>query len=79
MNQTEKLVKIKSIIDSCENYNQLLSCFSFVKRNEFFTDELYRWKTLIAIQEKAYKMRNDDLKSNEFMCDKRTKSFNQES
>ena len=56
-----KLLKVKSIIDSCETYEQIQSCFSFVN-GTFFTDISDKFKVLRYVQEKSYALRNKDLK-----------------
>lgn len=58
-----KLEKIISIIESCETYGQVQSCFSFVRNPAFFGDDLMqKYKVLLMIQKKAYSMRKGDLK-----------------
>lgn len=61
MKTADKLAKITSIINSCETYDQVLTCFTFVNR-PFFTDILLKYKVLGAIQSKAYTIRKTDLK-----------------
>jgi predicted metal-binding protein len=59
MNKAEK---ITSIIESCETYEQVQSCFSFVKNPSFFGDDiLQKYRILLLIQAKAYSLRNNDL------------------
>jgi hypothetical protein len=58
----DKFNKVKSIIESCETYEQVQSCFSFVRRESFFPDVLHRYRVLAIIQAKAYSLRNADLK-----------------
>jgi len=60
MSTNTKLAKVKSIIDSCDTYEQVQSCFSFVNRT-FFTDILDKTKVLSYLQDKAYALRNADL------------------
>jgi hypothetical protein len=60
MSSKDKLAKVKSIIDSCNTYDQVQSCFSFVNRS-FFTDILDKTKVLSYLQKKAYALRNSDL------------------
>ena len=60
MNQS-KFSKVKSIIESCETYDQIQSCFSFVKNESFFPELWERTKILGIIQTKAYALRNADL------------------
>jgi hypothetical protein len=55
-----KLLKVKSIINSCETYEQIQSCFSFINGN-FFTEISDKIKILSFIQEKTYSLRNADL------------------
>jgi hypothetical protein len=57
-----KFAKVKSIIESCETYEQIQSCFSFVNSESFFPEIWERVKILGIIQTKAYAMRNADLK-----------------
>ena len=58
-----KLEKITSIIESCETYEQTQSCLSFVRNPAFFGDDLMqKYKVLLLIQQKAYSLRNADLK-----------------
>jgi hypothetical protein len=57
-----KFEKVKSIIESCETYDQIKTCFSFVNVETFFPDVLERFKVLRIIQSKAYALRNADLK-----------------
>lgn len=57
MDSNAKVAKIKSIINSCLTYCQVQTCFTFID----FVPFEYRRKILLALQEKAYKMRNDDL------------------
>lgn len=58
-----KLEKITSIIESCETYEQVQSCFSFVRNPAFLGDDLsLKYKVLLLIQSKAYSLRNSDLK-----------------
>jgi hypothetical protein len=57
-----KLEKIVSIIESCETYDQVKSCFSFIKNPAFCGDDLsMKYKVLSTIQAKAYSLRNTDL------------------
>ena len=57
-----KLEKIVSIIESCETYDQVKSCFSFIKNPAFCGDDLsMKYKVLSTIQAKAYSLRNADL------------------
>jgi hypothetical protein len=58
----DKFNKVKSIIESCETYEQVQSCFSFVRRESFFPDLADRYRVLLIIQAKAYSLRNADLK-----------------
>jgi hypothetical protein len=60
MSSNSKLAKVKSIIDSCVTYEQIQSCFSFIK-GTFFPNEQDRWKVLGYLQTKAYALRNADL------------------
>lgn len=60
MSTKSKIEKVKSIINSCVTYEQIQSCFSFVKGN-FFTNEFERWEILSFLQNKAYALRNEDL------------------
>ena len=60
MSSNSKLAKVKSIIDSCVTYEQIQSCFSFIK-GTFFPSEQDRWKVLGFIQDKTYTLRNADL------------------
>lgn len=60
MKTKDKLTKIISIINSCETYDQVLTCFRFIN---FFNDLLIQYKVLGAIQSKAYTMRRIDLKT----------------
>ncbi len=56
----KKLQKIESIIQSCENYDQVLTCESFIN---FFNDDLsLQFEVLGMIQKKVYQLRNQDLK-----------------
>ena len=58
-----KLEKITSIIESCETYEQVQSCFSFVRNPAFLGDDIsLKYKVLLLIQSKAYSLRNTDLK-----------------
>ena len=57
----DKFEKVKSIIESCETYEQIQSCFSFTKTETFFPDLLTRFKVLGLIQAKAYQLRKSDL------------------
>ncbi len=57
----DKFNKVKSIIESCETYEQVQSCFSFVRRESFFPDLADRYKILTIIQAKAYSLRNADI------------------
>lgn len=58
-----KLEKIVSIIESCETYDQVKSCFSFIKNPAFCGDDLLmKYKVLSTIQVKAYSLRTCDLK-----------------
>lgn len=60
MNKAEK---ITSIIESCETYEQVQSCFSFVRNPSFFGEDiLQKYRILLLIQSKAYSLRNTDLK-----------------
>ena len=60
MNNSNKLIKIDSIVNSCITYDQLLTCFSFTK---FFPDDISsQIKVTGIIQKKAYSMRNIDIK-----------------
>ena len=55
----KKLQKIESIIQSCENYDQVLTCESFIN---FFKDDLsLQFEVLGMIQKKVYQLRNQDL------------------
>ena len=57
-----KVEKITSIIESCETYEQVQSCFSFVRNPSFFGDDLLqKYRILVLIQSKAYSLRNADL------------------
>lgn len=60
--KTSKLEKVKSIIESCKTYEQLLSCFSFVNTETFFPKMSERFNVLGIIQSKAYALRISDLK-----------------
>jgi len=62
MDTTEKLNKVKSIIESCLTYDQLQSCMSFVQTSNFFPENLDRIRVMGFIQHKAYSMRLADLK-----------------
>jgi hypothetical protein len=58
-----KLEKIVSIIESCETYDQVKSCFSFIKNPAFCGEDLsMKYKVLSTIQAKAYSLRNADIK-----------------
>jgi hypothetical protein len=58
-----KLEKIVSIIESCETYDQVKSCFSFIKYPAFCEEDLsMKYKVLSTIQAKAYSLRNADIK-----------------
>jgi predicted metal-binding protein len=58
----QKLEKITSIIESCETYEHVQSCFSFVKNPSFFGDDiLQKYRILLLIQAKVYSLRNNDL------------------
>lgn len=60
MNKAEK---ITSIIASCETYEQVQSCFCFVRNPSFFGEDiLQKYRILLLIQSKAYSLRNTDLK-----------------
>jgi hypothetical protein len=57
-----KIEKIESIIESCETYEQVQSCFSFIKNPAFCGEDLsMKTKILLLIQKKAYSLRNADL------------------
>ena len=57
-----KVEKITSIIESCETYEQVQSCFGFVRNPSFFGDDLLqKYRILLLIQSKAYSLRNADL------------------
>jgi hypothetical protein len=58
-----KFERVKSIINSCETYEQVQTCFVFVNSDSFFTDVLEKTKILGILQSKAYQLRNDDLKN----------------
>ena len=58
----QKLAKVERIINSCETYDQVLTCFSFANGTFFNSDLLSQSKVLGMIQKKAYQMRNEDLK-----------------
>jgi hypothetical protein len=60
--KTFKFNKVKSIIESCETYEQVQTCFSFVRNESFFPNLLDRYKVLGLIQAKAYSLRNEDIK-----------------
>ena len=67
MTTEEKITKVKSIINSCLTYDQLLCCFSFLKNIYIVGDDDYdslfnSYDIALAIQSKAYEMRNKDLK-----------------
>jgi hypothetical protein len=58
-----KLEKIVSIIESCETYEQVQTCFSFIKNPAFCGEDLLmEYKVLSTIQAKAYSLRNADIK-----------------
>lgn len=64
----EKLNKIKSIINSCETYEQVQSCFSFAKNHAFLgNDIMEKTNILLLIQAKSYSLRNNDLKEHRDM------------
>ena len=64
MTSSEKMIKIKSIINSCTTLKQLDSCFSFVEREEFFRHDdpkdvtLYRWEIIYTLQRKLYHLKD---------------------
>ena len=57
----QKLSKVESIINSCKTYDQVLTCFSFVRGTFFNGDLLSQSKVLSMIQKKSYEMRRNDL------------------
>jgi hypothetical protein len=54
-----KFEKVKSIIESCETYEQIGTCFSFVKNAAFFPDLLERQKVFEVIQSKEYQLKKN--------------------
>lgn len=60
-NLSPKLAKVKSIIESCETYEQLITCQSFLYNNYITTDISERFKIFGWIQKEVYKIRNCDL------------------
>jgi hypothetical protein len=54
----QKLAYVQRIINSCETYDQLLTCFSFsrVEGTHFNSDSLSKAKILRMIQRKAYEI-----------------------
>jgi hypothetical protein len=56
----EKLDKIKSIINSCETYEQVQTCFSFAKSN-FFEDASARIIVLGWIESKTYELHDANI------------------
>ena len=58
-----KLEKIVSIIESCETYDQVKSCFSFIKYPVFCGEDFsMKYEVLSTIMTKAYSLRNADIK-----------------
>jgi hypothetical protein len=61
MNKEKKILKIKSIIDSCQTYQQLRTCLSFVDGTFFQNDNLTKNKILTMIKAKANEMVDKNL------------------
>ena len=61
MKESLKIEKIKSIIESCEEYSQIRTCFAFVNYPSFIKNESNRWIILRMIQDKLYSMRKSDI------------------
>lgn len=57
----EVLMQAKAIINSCETYGQVKTCFSFLDNRYVCRSMLDEIKVAGMLQDKAYSMRNADL------------------
>lgn len=62
MTKEETLNRIESIIDSCKTYDQVQTCLSFVNYPRQHVGQAEKFKILGLVQQKAYDLRNADLK-----------------
>jgi hypothetical protein len=59
MNLQKKLIKIESIIESCQTYGQLVTCLSFIDNPTFIGDNISAKKdVLLIILKKANYLRD---------------------